>query len=68
MSTAPALEILAIGQAASDLRCSLGTFQRAAADVGAGPAMTIDHVPHYSAADVDRIGERVRELQDKKHN
>jgi len=59
------LDIVAVGQASSQLCCAPGLVKQAAADLGIVAPMTINGIPHFASDDLNAIGERVRELQAK---
>lgn len=53
--------IVSIGKSAELLQAGMVRIRNTAAELGIRPALTINGIDHYDEADVERIGERIRE-------
>lgn len=53
-------KLLSIGVAACEAGCSVSRMERALREVKAVPAVTLNRIPHFREADVDRAIESVR--------
>lgn len=55
------IELVSLGQASVQLQRTVGIVRRAAKDLDIEPAYRINDVPHFLAADIDRISEHLRD-------
>lgn len=60
------IDIQAVGRIACDLCCAPQLVKRAAKQLGIQPAYRINNIDHFCAGDIERISQRVRELQQQK--
>ena len=64
------IEIVSIGSAAAQLQKPMTVIRRAADELGILPAYRINEIPHFAAADLERIAEhldRQRTDQPQRH-
>lgn len=59
MSTQAAINVVAIGQSASELHCAIRDIRTAAAQLDIRPAMRINGVDHFAVADLERIDQYI---------
>lgn len=54
------VEITSIGKAAAELQKPVSAIRRAADELGIQPSHLINSVPHFAAADLERIAEHLQ--------
>ena len=59
--TTTSTSIVSIGKAAELLQAGMVRIRNTAADLAIRPALTINGIDHYDEADVERIGDKLRE-------